>query len=383
MSSRKPTRIAVVFGTRPEAIKLAPVVHGLNHDPRFVCRVIVTGQHREMLQQTLETVGVKPQVDLKLMRRDQSLTSFVAQALLRLETEFRQWKPDAVLVQGDTGSTLAGALAAFYQKIPVGHVEAGLRSFDREHPFPEEINRCMVSRVATWHFAPTALAAKHLQAEGISPKSIFITGNTVVDALQGLVTRRGDRRSPSNNKNAAPVVVTAHRRENIGQPLYELCQAVGALARRHPEREWIFPVHPNPAVRRQVKAGLAPLPSNVRLCPPMDYPEFLRILAQAALVITDSGGVQEEATVFGVPILIMRKTTERPEVLQAGGHLAPANRRALIALAERLLQQPANPRRVHSPFGDGRATERIVQALAWGLGRQATRPKHFRTKGGG
>jgi UDP-N-acetylglucosamine 2-epimerase (non-hydrolysing) len=371
-----PLRVAVVFGTRPEAIKLAPVIHCLRADKRFRCRIVVTGQHRELLTQALQTMRLVPDADLNLMQHKQTLASFVGAALVGLEAEYKKWQPDAVVIQGDTGSALAGGLAAFYQKIPVGHVEAGLRSYDHANPFPEEVNRCMVSRLATWHFAPTALAAEQLRAEGIASQTIFVTGNTVVDALCALVNPKALAKQAREPR----VVVTAHRRENIGAPLDELCQAVKLLAQRHPDIEWVFPVHPNPEVRGRVMRGLAPKPRNIRLLPPMEYHDFLRFLARARLVITDSGGVQEEATVFNTPVIIVRKITERPEVLQAGGVLVPVKHRAIVIAAERCLQQPQRLRLGVSPFGDGLASERIVQALAWAQGRGAVRPKPFRFK---
>jgi len=280
-----------------------------------------------------------------------------------------------VLVQGDTGTTLAGALAAYYQHIPVGHIEAGLRSFDQANPFPEEANRTLVSRLATWHFAPTPQAAANLQREGVPTASVLVTGNTVVDALGDLLgIKAGDVLPPSTDK----VVVTAHRRENFGPPLREVCAALKQLAHRHPKVEWVFPVHPNPEVRRIIRQTLATPPVNVRLCKPLDYPEFIRLLAQSRLAVTDSGGVQEEASVLGIPLVVMRETTERPEALGPGGFLVPPSREALVAKVSALLALPTKPRRMHqSPFGDGCAGERIIDTLAWAFGQETRRPKPF------
>jgi UDP-N-acetylglucosamine 2-epimerase (non-hydrolysing) len=254
-------------------------------------------------------------------------------------------------------------------------VEAGLRSFDQANPFPEETNRTLVSRVATWHFAPTARAAAHLRAEGVSASAVLVTGNTVVDALIDLLGL-----TPGETLPAAPerVVVTAHRRENFGRPLKEVCAALKRLAAAHPGVEWVFPVHPNPEVRRIIKQNLMRPPANLRLVKPLAYPEFVRLLAQSRLAVTDSGGVQEEAAVLGIPLVVMRETTERPEALGAGGLLVPPQRRALVARVSALLAKKSQPRHLRvSPFGDGRASERIVQALAWSFGLEVRKPKPF------
>ncbi|NTV53227.1 MAG: UDP-N-acetylglucosamine 2-epimerase (non-hydrolyzing), partial [Candidatus Firestonebacteria bacterium] len=284
---RSPLKLAVVMGTRPEVIKLAPVVHALRADGRFRVKVVVTGQHREMLSQALKSMGQTADEDLKLMRPGQGLAAFVGAALPRLEKIYRAWQPQAVLVQGDTGTTLAGALAAYYQHIPVGHVEAGLRSFDQANPFPEEANRTLVSRLTAWHFAPTPLAAANLIKEGIRREAVFVTGNTVVDALNNLLSLKPGMKLPAPPER---VMVTAHRRENFGPPLREVCAALKTLTRRHPDVEWVFPVHPNPEVKRIVARHLIPSPANLRLVKPMDYPDFVRLLAQSRLAVTDSGG---------------------------------------------------------------------------------------------
>ncbi|NTV52698.1 MAG: UDP-N-acetylglucosamine 2-epimerase (non-hydrolyzing), partial [Candidatus Firestonebacteria bacterium] len=299
----------------------------------------------------------------------------VGAALPRLEKIYRAWQPQAVLVQGDTGTTLAGALAAYYQHIPVGHVEAGLRSFDQANPFPEEANRTLVSRLAAWHFAPTPLAAANLFKEGVSRQAVFVTGNTVVDALNDLLGLKPGARMPALPER---VVVTAHRRENFGPPLREICAALKTLTRRYPGVEWVFPVHPNPEVKRIVARHLKPSRANLRLVKPLDYPDFVRLLAQSRLAVTDSGGVQEEAAVLGIPLIVMRAATERPEALGADGFLVPPEHRALVARVSACLAQSNKPRQLRvSPFGDGRASERIVGALAWALGRETSRPKPF------
>jgi UDP-N-acetylglucosamine 2-epimerase (non-hydrolysing) len=367
--------LAVVVGTRPEAIKLAPVIRRLRADGRFAVRLLATGQHREMLSQALQTMGLVLDADLNLMRPGQGLASFIGAALPQLEKILQHWRPQAVLVQGDTGTTLAAALAAYYQHIPVGHVEAGLRSFDQENPFPEEANRTLVSRIATWHFAPTPLAAANLFAEGIASTKVFVTGNTVVDALYDLLGIKPGEVIPLPIER---VMITAHRRENFGPPLREICAALKPLARRHPEVEWIFPVHPNPEVKRLVKLHLGRPPANLHLVKPLAYPEFIRLLAQSRLAVTDSGGVQEEAAVLGIPLIVMRAITERPEALGNGGLLVPPNRRVLVEKVSALLAKKNQPRKIRvSPFGDGQASARIVQALAWAFGLEQRKPKPF------
>ncbi|MEW6516356.1 MAG: UDP-N-acetylglucosamine 2-epimerase (non-hydrolyzing) [candidate division FCPU426 bacterium] len=371
---RKRFKVLSIFGTRPEAIKLAPVIRRLQADPRrFDTVVAVTAQHREMLDQVLRLMGIRPQIDLDLMRAEQSLPTLTAAALAGCGRALAATKPDLVLVQGDTSSTLAGALAAFYQGVAVGHVEAGLRTYRMDNPFPEEANRRMVSLLATWHFAATPWAAKNLASEGVPSSRVFVTGNPVVDALHSV---QGRERWAAREL----VVVTAHRRENFGRPLAEICRAVLELARLHPRQEFVFPVHRNPNVRRTVRAVLRRPPANLKLVPPQPYADFIRLLAQARLVLTDSGGIQEEAPVFGVPALVVRRVTERPEALQAGARLLPLDREAIVKAAAAELRRPLASRRrtTACPFGDGRAAERIVAAIEWIGGWRKQPPPPFR-----
>lgn len=384
MNSRR-VHVLLVLGTRPEAIKLAPVAAGLLADAAtFRLTVAATGQHRELLEQTLAAVGLEADVDLRLMRPGQSLSGTLAAALGGLDRVLARRTPDCVLVQGDTTTALAGALAAFHRRIPVGHVEAGLRTHDPANPYPEEANRRLIAGLAAWHFAPTAGAAANLRAEGVPARGIFVTGNPVVDALRamrrpnfdpgtcGLGLRPGERRR---------VLVTAHRRESFGRPLREICAAVRAAARRFPDVQFVFPVHPNPQVRLAIRAEIRRRPENLRLIRPLAYDVFLNLLAASALAITDSGGVQEEAAALGVPSVILRRVTERPEVLCCGGCLAPAERAAIAAAVERALSRRFAPR--PCPFGDGRAGERIAEILAWLFGRRKTRPTPYRPPAGG
>lgn len=374
--------LAVVLGTRPEVIKLAPVVARLRRGPgRFRVTVIATGQHREILDQALAETGLAADMDLDLMRTGQAPTRVLAAALLGLDRALRRLRPDGLLVQGDTTSALAGALAAFHLRIPVAHVEAGLRSHDPANPFPEEADRRLIAVLADWHFAPTPRAARNLRAEGVTAARIAVTGNPVVDALRTL-TRPGPLPEalvlgPGQRRR---VLITTHRRESFGRPLREVCAALLALARRFPDALFILPVHPNPEVRRAVQATLGRSPANLRRVAPLPYGVFIRLLGASALAVTDSGGVQEEATVLQVPCLVLRRVTERPEALEAGARLVPPERAAVIAAATRVLTAGSRPRGARPcPFGDGRAADRIAGTLAWAYGMRRERPKPFRT----
>lgn len=372
--SAKPLTVLCIFGTRPEAIKLAPVIRRLHAEPRrFKTVVAVTGQHREMLDQVLKLMDLRPDADLDLMRPGQTLSALTASALAGCSRLVRRYRPDLVLVQGDTSTTLAGSLAAFYQGVAVGHVEAGLRTYRLDNPFPEEANRRMVSLLAAWHFAATPWAAGNLRAEGVPASRIFVTGNPVVDALRSV---QGHQYLAARER----VVVTAHRRENFGRPLAAICRALLLLARRHPRQEFVFPVHRNPMVRRTVRAVLRRPPANLKLVPPLPYADFIRLLSQARLVVTDSGGIQEEAPVFGVPALVLRRVTERPEALQAGARLLPLETEAIVRAVSAHLRRPlaACRRPGACPFGDGRAAERIVAAIAWIGGMRKHRPRPFK-----
>jgi UDP-N-acetylglucosamine 2-epimerase (non-hydrolysing) len=372
--------ISLVFGTRPEAIKLAPLVLALRSDPRFRCHVCITAQHREMLDQVLDVFAIEPDVDLNLMRPDQDLAAFTARALLELSNYFKQHRPDLVLVQGDTSTVLCASLAAFYNGIPVGHVEAGLRTGDLKAPWPEEANRVLTSRLADLHFAPTALSRQNLLEEGIKPQRIWVTGNTVIDALF-LALEKMHQNPPVvpglpddclNTESGRPLVlITGHRRENFGDGFEQICRAIADLAERFPNARFVYPVHLNPNVRRPVQAILDTASgrhSNVFLIEPLSYLPFLNLLEKCTLVLTDSGGIQEEAPSLGKPVLVMRQSTERPEAVDAGTvRLVGTDRQTIVSEVSRLLTEPAayhSMARAHNPYGDGKATHRIVEACA-------------------
>ncbi len=366
--------ILTVFGTRPEAIKLFPLVHALAADARFVSRVCVSGQHRGMLDQVLEIAGVVPDHDLDLMQPDQTLDGLTAALLTGIGKVLDAEQPDWVVVQGDTATAMAGALAAYYRKIPVAHVEAGLRSGNIHHPWPEEVNRKIVGAFARLHLAPTETAAAALRRENVDPATIHVTGNTVIDALHWVTARI--EREPSlaaglielEQRFAGKRIIgmTTHRRENFGEGMEAIASAVTRLAQRS-DVAVIFPVHLNPNVRAVMNERLAGR-DNVALIEPLDYPHFARLIAISTLMLTDSGGVQEEAPALGKPVLVMRETTERPEGVEAGtARLVGTSADRIVAEAERLLDDPAAYEamaRAHNPFGDGQATARIVELLA-------------------
>jgi UDP-N-acetylglucosamine 2-epimerase (non-hydrolysing) len=363
-------RILFVFGTRPEAIKLCPVLLHLRESyPDWRVRACVTAQHRGLLDQVLAVFGIEPEYDLDAMAPGQTLFQATSRIIGALENVIGQEKPDVVMVQGDTTSTLCGALAGFYARIPVGHVEAGLRTGDLREPFPEELNRVLVTRMAALHFAPTEGAAVHLRAEGVRPESITVTGNTGIDAV--LRVRDGLRNGRLHSAVATYgqrklVLVTAHRRESFGEPFEQICAALAELAARD-DVEIVYPVHPNPNVRETVHRLLCGKP-NVHLVEPLDYVSFVSLLEQAWLVLTDSGGIQEEAPALGKPVLVMRDKTERPEAVEAGtARLVGANKDVIVAECVRLLEDAgayASMARAHNPFGDGHASERIGRVLA-------------------
>jgi UDP-N-acetylglucosamine 2-epimerase (non-hydrolysing) len=367
-------KVLTVFGTRPEAIKLFPLVHALAADARYLGRVCVSGQHRGMLDQVLSIAGVTPHHDLDLMQPDQTLDSLTANLLTGIGRVLDEEKPDWVVVQGDTATAMTGALAAYYRKIPVAHVEAGLRSGDIHHPWPEEVNRRIVGSFAALHFAPTETAAAALRRENVDPATIHVTGNTVIDALQWVVKRIADDPALASGLTAIEgrfagkriIGVTTHRRENFGEGMEAIASAVRRLAARG-DVAIVFPVHLNPNVRTVMKSGLAGL-DNVALIEPLDYPHFARLLDICTLMLSDSGGVQEEAPALGKPVLVMRETTERPEGIEAGtARLVGTDADRIVAETTRLLDDPAAYEamaRAHNPFGDGKATRRIVDLLA-------------------
>lgn len=363
-----PWRILCVFGTRPDAIKMAPVVRALKAAADFEGRVAVTAQHREILDQVLEHFSILPDHDLDVMRARQSLTDIAVNALPGLEQVYRRERPDMVLVQGDTATTFLGALSAFWCKIPVGHVEAGLRTGHRYLPFPEEMNRRLTTTLASLHFAPTRTARNHLVREGVDPHSIVVTGNTAVDALRWTV-REGPPLEGRYEARLDPkrplVLVEAHRRENWGPPMDQIFTAVARLAHVVPTASIWVSVHPNPEVSEPARRILTGVP-GVELLTPPDYGQWARLLHRAALLVTDSGGAQEEAPSLGVPVLLLRESTERPEAIEAGVvTLVGVDPEVIVSNAERILGLGVDgrPHPESNPFGDGRAAERILQAI--------------------
>jgi UDP-N-acetylglucosamine 2-epimerase (non-hydrolysing) len=367
-------KILVVFGTRPEAIKMFPVIHALKADPRFAVSVCVSAQHRGMLDQVLEIAGVVPDHDLDLMKPGQTLDGLTAALLTELGRTMDAEAPDWVVVQGDTATAMAGALAAYYRKIPVAHVEAGLRSHNIYHPWPEEINRKIIGTIAALHFAPTETSAAALRAENTAAETIHVTGNTVIDALQWVTARiaaepvlaAGLADLEARFAGKRIIGVTSHRRENFGGGLESIAGAIRRIAARE-DVALIFPVHPNPNVRAVMDSALAGL-ANVAMIEPLDYPHFARLLAISEIMLTDSGGVQEEAPALGKPVLVMRETTERPEGVEAGtARLVGTDADAIVSGMFTLLDDKAAysaMARAHNPFGDGQAARRIVELLA-------------------
>jgi UDP-N-acetylglucosamine 2-epimerase len=365
-------KVLCVFGTRPEAIKMAPVVLELQKQPQIVTRICVTAQHREMLDQVLELFEIKPDYDLRVMRANQSLSYLTGRILREVEKVLEAERPDWVLVQGDTTTTMAASLAAFYQRVKIGHVEAGLRTRNKFHPFPEEINRRIGDVLADVCFSPTEGAAQNLRDEGVPRSCIRVTGNTVIDAL--LAARdRVQRRPPPFPEGLLDwlgarrmVLITGHRRESFGAPFEAICSALRDLAEQSPDVRFIYPVHLNPNVQRPARQILAGLP-NLRLIEPLAYGAFVWMMQRAEVILTDSGGVQEEAPSLGKPVLVMRETTERPEGIEAGNALlVGADRGRIVSETRRLLGDAGHYRSmasVNNPYGDGHAAPRIVEAL--------------------
>jgi len=359
-----------IFGTRPEAIKLAPVIKALECRPDiFDSRVLVTAQHREMLDQALALFGIVPDIDLDLMRPNQSLVEMGSRLLRGIGRVLAIEKPNFILVQGDTATTFTATLAAFYLKIPVGHVEAGLRTFDRHHPFPEEINRQLTGVLADFHFVPTQRAKENLLNEGVKASSIFHTGNTIIDALD-LVKKKNaeidwsDFNQDNHNKI---ILVTSHRRENWGEPLKNICKALNYLADTYADVEIVFPVHLNPNVRQAVECRLAHN-KKIHLIEPCDYSSFVKLMDKSYLILTDSGGIQEEALSLGKPVLVMRDVTERVESIEYGAAtLIGTNTQKIITTASFFLEnemESAMVKQIANPYGDGKAAQRIINILA-------------------
>ena len=368
-------KIAVIFGTRPEAIKLCPVVLALKDNPLFDCRVCVTGQHREMLQQVLDVFNVKPDKDLSLMRSNQTLGGLTSRAIAAIDEYLAEEKPDIVMVQGDTTTVLAGALAAFYHHIPVAHVEAGLRTWNMESPWPEEANRVLTTRLTKWHFCPTENNKVNLLKEGVPEKDIYVTGNTVIDAL--LMAKDMVRKNPPEIDGLLPglmsseeriVLITGHRRENFGEGFEHICTAIRNLAERFPETHFVYPVHLNPNVREPVGRILGHhCGKNVHLIEPQSYLPFVALMNRAYLILTDSGGVQEEAPSLGKPVLVMRDTTERPEAVTAGAVMIIGTLQETIEQECALLltdhAEYSKMSAAVNPYGDGFAVRRIIEIL--------------------
>jgi UDP-N-acetylglucosamine 2-epimerase (non-hydrolysing) len=384
MTSDTRRRVLVIFGTRPEAIKLFPVVRALAGTPGIAVRTCVTAQHRGLLDQVLAIAGLTPDIDLDLMEPGQSLDRLTARLLTGIGETIDAERPDRVIVQGDTATAMAGALAAYYRRVPVGHVEAGLRSGDIYAPWPEEVNRRIVAPIADLHFAPTETAAEALRRENVDPAGIHVTGNTVIDALHATAARIAA--DPSLAAGLDPVaerfagkrliLVTTHRRENFGGGMENIARAIGRIAER-PEVAVLFPMHPNPNVVEAMDAILGQR-ANVARIEPLDYPHFIRALGMAHIVLTDSGGVQEEAPALGKPVLVMRETTERPEGVAAGtARLVGSNEDRIVAEVGALLDDDArwaSMARAHNPFGDGHASARIAKIIAEGFAAEPRAP---------
>ena len=363
-------KVMTVFGTRPEAIKMAPLVQALKNDPYFECVLCVTAQHRSMLDQVLELFELTPDYDLDIMKQNQTLSMITSNVLNGLDEVLTKEQPDIVLVHGDTTTTFAAALAAFYHQIPVGHVEAGLRTYDKYSPFPEEMNRQLVSRIGDLFFAPTETNRQNLVKENIDPKKVVVTGNTVIDALQLVAGKpyefEDETLKTIDFENKRVITVTCHRRENLGENMAAIFSAIADVARAHEDVVVIYPVHLNPKVRSEAAEYLAGI-SNVHLIEPLTYQPFVNLMAKSFFILTDSGGMQEEAPALGKPVLVVRRETERPEAIAAGtAKLAGVEHDAIRAEMEELLNDPAAySKMAHAvnPYGDGHACERILAAL--------------------
>ena len=368
----KPIKVMTVFGTRPEAIKMAPLVKELTSRDTFETICCVTAQHRQMLDSVLNIFDINPDFDLNIMETGQSLYKITAKALTGMERVLKNARPDIILVHGDTSSSFAGALSAFYEKIPVGHVEAGLRTFDRYSPFPEEMNRRLVTEISELHFCPTATNSRNLNNESIRA-GVFVTGNTVIDALKTTV-RDDFRFSPAIESvlgTGRLILVTAHRRENYGRPMREIFSALARIANDFKDVRILYPVHPSPVVRGAASELLSNVP-RVFLIDPVDADEMHNLIARCHMVITDSGGLQEEAPALGKPVLVVRRETERPEAVEAGTvKMAGVNEETIYKLASELLSSPseyAKMARAVNPYGDGKACARIADIIEWRFG---------------
>ncbi len=373
-------KIMIVFGTRPEAIKMAPLVHALKDEPdQFELKICVTSQHRRILDQVLKIFEIKPDIDLNLMKQDQNLSNLNSLILNKMQDVLIQNQPDIVLVHGDTTTTLATSMASFYASISVGHVEAGLRTYNLNSPFPEEFNRQVTSRIAKWHFTPTETGKKNLILEGVDQSLVSVTGNTVIDSLQWILSRINKNEEHRKNlekilnsnlsfnwKDKNFILVTAHRRENFGNGFFQICSAIRDLALKYSDVHFVYPVHPNPNVSKPVNEILNGI-ENVHLIDPLEYELFVYLLKYSYLVLTDSGGIQEEAPSLGKPVLVMRDFTERPEAIKVGTvELVGLNHQRIFQGVSRLLEDKNHYQtmsRAHNPYGDGLACKRIVDVL--------------------
>lgn len=380
----KKIKVMSIFGTRPEATKMAPLIKAMDKCDEIEQIVCVTAQHREMLDQVLEIFDLHPDYDLDIMTQRQSLTSITTKALTGLEEVMAEAKPDLVLVHGDTTTTFAGSLAAFYSGIKLGHVEAGLRTYDKTQPFPEEMNRVLTGHIADLHFAPTPLAKEHLLKENISPEGIFITGNTAVDCLKTTITDgfifELDELNNIDYKNKRVITMTAHRRENLGEPLENICRAVLRLTEDYEDIEVVYAVHFNPAVR-EVANRILGGHDRIHLVDPLDIRNMHNLMNLSYLVMTDSGGLQEEVPSMGKPVLVLRNVTERPEGVDAGTlKLAGVHEDEIYAQAKELLDNKESYDKMvaaKNPFGDGYAAERIVEAIRYHFGFRSDRPEDY------
>lgn len=365
LSFMEQKKVICVVGTRPEAIKMAPLILALKKEPWVSCQVLATAQHREMLDQILEVFGIVPDVDFDLMRPNQGLSELTARVLSRFSALLDEEKPDVVIAEGDTTTVMTVALCCFYHRVPFGHVEAGLRTWDMDNPFPEEMNRVIAGRIAQWHFAPTLTSKQNLLKEGIPENTVHVTGNTVIDSLFSVLDEANELPVQLDSSKKL-VLVTAHRRENFGEPIENICRAIKTLVDNNPEIEVLYPVHPNPNVRDKVNSVLSGH-NRIKLCAPLDYLPFIAAMKAAYLILSDSGGVQEEAPAIGKPVLVLREETERPEAIKEGVvKLVGSNFERIVEHAQVLLDDDTEYKKMAtgaSPYGDGKAVSRIVEIL--------------------
>ena len=379
----KKIKVMSVFGTRPEAIKMAPLVWELKNRPEFASICCLTGQHRELLDSVMQVFGLRADYDLNIMQQNQTLSSITSRTLLGMDAVIEQAQPDLILVHGDTSTSFAGALSAFYHKVPVGHVEAGLRTYDKYSPYPEEMNRTLTGDIAALHFAPTKVNAENLRRESVQGE-VFITGNTVIDAMKTTVQNdyrfREEKLRNLDFAQRRVITVTCHRRENYGAPMRSIMEALLELSEAYEDIDIVYPVHLSPTVR-QIAYGILAGTPHVHLIDPIDVVEMHNLMARSYMVMTDSGGLQEEAPAMGKPVLVLRRETERPEAISAGTvKLAGVEKEHILKLAKELLDDPAEYARMAravNPYGDGNACQRIADAIAWHFGLRETKPSDF------